>query len=94
MRLTRRQEAVVKARVNSEIPESMIGQIKTIDAAGVITVTIDGYGDFPIPNASGQTLSVGDVVTIRTYGKSINTAEIAAIAARESSTSEAKVFWR
>lgn len=94
MRLKRIQEAVVNARVKSEVPESLLGQVKSIDAAGVITVSIDGYGDFPIPNASGQTVSVGHVVSIRTYGKSINTAEIAAIAARESSTSDAKVYWR
>jgi len=93
-RLTKDDERYINARVKAEATDNISGRVKSIDASGMIIVAVDGFGDLPILNASGQDISVGDSVSLRTYGKSINTAEIAGLSAREIDTVEPTIYRR
>lgn len=95
MKITPGQARILRgaARAATANLEPLTGAVTDIDAAGRITVEVDGIGEMVVPNASGQTVLVGDQVSLRTYGRNVNTMEIAGKTARTATTNILTV-WR
>ena len=95
MRLKPETDRLVRGVARSEsIDNNLTGYVTDVSAAGKITVQIDGYGTAVIPNASGQDIGIGDSVSVRMYGKSLNSSEIAGKTSRKREGTNTLVVWR
>lgn len=95
MRLKPQTDRMIRGMARREsVDNCETGYVTDVNAAGQITVQIDGYGEIVLPNASGQDVGIGDAVSIRTYGKNINTAEIAGKTSRRREDVNPLVVWR
>jgi hypothetical protein len=86
--------AIGIASRGNRIDNYLTGYITSIDAAGVITVQVDGYGIITPPNVSGQEMTTGDEVAIRVYDGDINKAEITGKSSRMRSSANPLTVWR
>ena len=80
---------VQKVAKRQETVNFKVGKVTAIDGKAY-TVTIEG-GSFTVPNVSGQTLVVGDWVSVRLRDGDINKAEISGITTGEETDTE--VVW-